>query len=349
MKKNLLIILLLSCFTATNAQDYIQLQNPSFEDAPGAGQTPMGWQDCGTGGYSPPDIHASVNQTIFGVSHPAYHGNTYIGMVVRENDTWEGLGQKLSVPMQGGECYVFNMFLATSGDYQSPTRLSQELTFFKNPAIIAIWGGYDYCDRTELLAQSPPIKNFDWQDYQFFFQPTKTYTHIIIEAYFGGNEGVAYNGNVLLDLASPLTVANCETGEENIKAIDTEIVIEPKVKPKEQRLQTILQLEEMIKTNLSKLVFGLNEVGLKKETADILVKIGKSKLDFSRYRLEISMKNNPAEMTKLRIQNIKDILLKNELPSTSFRVYPERISDNEKTWVGENADLKIGLRDRLKR
>lgn len=349
MKINLLILFLIGSCLTVEAQDYIQLQNPSFEDAPGAGQTPMGWHDCGTGVASPPDIHASVNQTIFGVSHPAYHGNTYVGMVVRENDTWEALGQKLSVPMQGGECYLFNLFLATSGDYQSPTRLSNELVFFKNPAVVTIWGGYDYCDRTELLAQSPPIKNFDWQDYQFFFQPSKTYTHIIIEAYFGGNDGVAYNGNVLLDLASPLTVANCETGVENIKAIDTEIVIEPKVKPKEERLQTLPQLEELIETSLPKLTFGLNESEFKQEAADILAKIGQSKLDFSRYRLEISVKNNPPEQTKLRIQNIKDILLKKELPPTSFRVYPERISDKDKTWVGENEYLKIGLRDRLKR
>ncbi|MFT4758959.1 MAG: hypothetical protein ACI9XO_001029 [Paraglaciecola sp.] len=347
MKIKLLFLLFFGTCLTTNAQDYIQLQNPSFEDAPGAAQTPMGWQDCGIGIESPPDIHASVNQTIFGVSHPAYHGNTYIGMVVRENDTWEAIGQKLPVPMQGGECYIFNIFLATSGDYQSPTRLSKELTFFKNPAVITIWGGYDYCDRMELLAQSPPIKNFDWQDYQFFFQPAKTYTHIIIEAYFGGNDGVAYNGNVLLDLASPLTIANCETGVETLTAIDSEIVIEPKVKPKAERLQTLPQLEQLIEASLPQLVFGLNENQLKKEVAAVLTKIGQAKLDFSRYRLEISIKNNPAESTKLRIQNMKDILLKDKLPATSFRIYPERVSDKEKTWVGENADLKIGLRDRL--
>ena len=331
------------------SQEYIQLQNPSFEDAPGAAQTPMGWQDCGVGIESPPDIHASVNQTFFGVNHPSYHGNTYIGMVIRENNTWEAIGQKLSVPMQGKECYVFNIFLARSGDYQSPTRLSKEPIAYIKPAIVTLWGGYDYCDRAELLAQSPAIENYDWQDYQFFFQPSKTYTHFIIEAYFAGNEGLAYNGNVLLDLASAITVADCETGVENSKSIDSEIVIEPKVKPKEKRLQKITELEDLISSSMETLVYDLNQVNLSPTANALLEKIGESKLDFSRYRLEIAVKANPAEIAKERIETLKALLLKKELPETSFRIYHERASDKEKTWIGENQYFRIGLQDRLKR
>lgn len=345
---SLIFYLLVISVHFTQAQDYIQLQNPSFEDAPGQGQTPMGWQNCGTGRESPPDIHASINQTFFGVNHPSYDGNTYLGMIVRENDTWEAIGQKLSVPMQGSECYVFNIYLARSGDYKSPSTFSKDPIDYKKPAIVTIWGGYDYCDRAELLAQSPPIKNFDWQDYQFFFQPTKTYTHFIIEAYFDGNEGVAYNGNVLVDFASPITLANCETGVESLQKIDSEIIIEPKVKPKEERLQTIDELKQLIDRSMDTLKYAVNEPNLKTEISAILVKIGQSKLDFSRYRLEISVKENPSNLTKTRIQGIKDLFLKKELPTTSFRIYQERVSDKEKEWVGENAFFRIGLRDRLK-
>lgn len=348
MKISGLILAFLFCINFLSAQDQIQLQNPSFEDAPGQGQTPMGWQNCGVGQESPPDIHASINQTFFGVNHPSYDGRTYVGMIVRENNTWEAIGQKLSVPMQGSECYVFNLYLARSGDYKSPTTFSKDPVDYKQPVIVTLWGGYDYCDRAELLAQSPPIKNFDWQDYQFFFQPTKTYTHFIIEAYFDGNQGVAYNGNVLVDFASPITLADCKTGVEKLQKIDSEIVINPKVKPKEERLQNIDELKKLISTNIDTLTFALNEPNLKKNVSDILLEIGQAKLDFSRYRLEISVKENPPNLTKSRIQGIKDLFLKNELPTTSFRIYPEEITDKEKEWIAENAFFKIGLRDRLK-
>lgn len=348
MKINLFLFL---CFWAIDpalSQDYIQLQNPSFEDAPGAGQTPMGWQDCSIGHESPPDIHASINQTFFGVNHPSYDGNTYVGMVVRENDTWEAIGQKLSVPMQGKECYVFNIYLARSGDYQSPTRLSSDPVSYKKPAMVTLWGGYDYCDRAELLAQSPQITNFEWQDYQFFFQPSKTYTHFIIEAYFAENDGVAYNGNVLLDLASPLMVANCETGVEELKSIDSEIVIEPKVKPKSERLQSLSELKVLMKSNIEHLIYDVNAIDLSPTASSTLLKIAQAKLDFSRYRLSIVVKANPAELAKERIQAIKELFLKEGLPETSFKIYHERVSDQEKTWIGENPFFRLGLQDRLK-
>jgi len=329
-------------------QEYIQLQNPSFEDAPGSGHAPMGWSSCGQSGESPPDIHASVNQTLFGVSHPAYHGDTYLGMVVRDNDTWESISQKLSVPMQGGECYVFNLYLAHSGDYWSVSRITNDDTNYNRPAIVAIWGGYRHCEKVELLAQSSAIENFDWQDYQFFFQPSKTFTHLVIEAYFEGNDGVAYNGNVLIDLASPITLANCQTGEKNIKAIDTEIVIEPKLKPKEQRMEKITELEEMIKKAMPFLIFAAKSEDLTSENAAKLELIGQSKLDFSRFRLEISVKANPPELAKERIQSLKNILIKKNIPETSYKIYHERVTDNQKDWLDENEFLRIGLRDRLK-
>jgi hypothetical protein len=78
-------------------QEVIKLQNPSFEDIPraGSGMTPpiTGWFDCGKTNFqseTPPDIHP-VETGAWGVSKDAYDGATYLGMVVRDNDSWETL------------------------------------------------------------------------------------------------------------------------------------------------------------------------------------------------------------------------------------------------------------------
>ncbi|MEO6130368.1 MAG: hypothetical protein ABIQ02_00875, partial [Saprospiraceae bacterium] len=86
------------------AQEAVMLENPSFEDIPRAGgqsTAPIkGWHDCGLTkfhGETPPDIHP-VPTSAWEVSKPAYDGNTYLGMVVRYNDTYESLSQALSSP-----------------------------------------------------------------------------------------------------------------------------------------------------------------------------------------------------------------------------------------------------------
>jgi len=73
----------------------IPLNNPSFEDTPSIGITPKCWLDCGMPGETPPDIQP--NQ--FRVDKSPQHGNTYLGMVTRDSDTWEAVGQMLETPL----------------------------------------------------------------------------------------------------------------------------------------------------------------------------------------------------------------------------------------------------------
>ncbi|HZV43784.1 MAG TPA: hypothetical protein VFF90_04875, partial [Saprospiraceae bacterium] len=87
------------------SQEIIKLQNPSFEDTPRRGgefSSPIkGWQDCGMTrfpGESPPDIHP-VPATAWEVSKDPYDGATYLGMVTRDNDSWESISQALSSPI----------------------------------------------------------------------------------------------------------------------------------------------------------------------------------------------------------------------------------------------------------
>lgn len=192
------------------------LQNPSFEDEPGFSRTPRGWFYCGEMGETPPDIHPL---DLFGVVHEAQQGNTYIGMVVRDNGTWEGLSQWLSMPLQAGQCYEFSLYAARSPQYQSLSRKTWQLTNFDHPVLVRIWGGNLNCEKAELLATSPLIGSAEWQHYIFQFQPAIPYNRIVIEAYYE-TDTAFYCGNILLDHVSPILPIDCETKQALIK-LDT--------------------------------------------------------------------------------------------------------------------------------
>ncbi|HKK78343.1 MAG TPA: hypothetical protein VJ933_01890, partial [Phaeodactylibacter sp.] len=98
----LLFVFLLAVSATSSAQDTIRLQNPSFEDEPQHSLPPRGWEDRGFHGESPPDTHPSGD---FGVTQKPYHGQSYLGMVVRDNDTWECVAQEIGQPMQKDSCY----------------------------------------------------------------------------------------------------------------------------------------------------------------------------------------------------------------------------------------------------
>jgi outer membrane protein OmpA-like peptidoglycan-associated protein len=202
------------------AQETIRLQNPSFEDMPhrGApsGPTIKGWFDCGLSKFpseSPPDIHP-VADNAWAVTMDAYDGNTYLGMVTRANDTYESLSQALSTPIEGGVCYSFTAYLARSTEYKSATSRTQklgtnELENFVRPAVLLIWGGNYFCEKSELLGESPAISNENWKKYQFLFQPQKTHKYITIEAFYKTPILEAYNGHVLVDGLSDIVPVEC--------------------------------------------------------------------------------------------------------------------------------------------
>jgi outer membrane protein OmpA-like peptidoglycan-associated protein len=189
----------------------IHLQNPSFEDTPHpgdrGGSAPQSWYDCGDPRETPPDVQPGF----FGVRKPAQHGATYIGLVVRDNETWEGVGQRLAQPLIAGNCYELYMQLSraeeyTSGRANNPTEVS-----FGSAVQVRVWGGNGFCQRSELLYTSPYVTNTEWKNYIFTLKPKKAnYNFILIEAYFKTPVMFPYNGNVLLDNISPITQIDCE-------------------------------------------------------------------------------------------------------------------------------------------
>lgn len=200
------------------SQDVIHLNNASFEDIPHRGQNPYqnikDWFDCSLSrfpGESPPDIHPTPD-TAWSVTQGPVRGKTYLGMVVRGNDTWESVAQRLTAPMNSAKCYGFSVFLSQSNVYRSATSWnSSVIENFTRPIVLRIWGGYSMCDRGELLAESPAINHSHWQRYSFKFEPKGNYNYIIMEAFYKTPVLTPYNGNLLLDGSSEIIELPCST------------------------------------------------------------------------------------------------------------------------------------------
>lgn len=184
----------------------ITLVNPSFEDMPRHSKPPRGWIDCGSAGETPVDVQPSGT---FSVTKPAHDGETYLGMVVRDNDTWEMVSQRLSMPMKKGICYEFSIFLCRSELYVSYSRLSDQTANYTTPAKMRIYGGYDYCDKQELIGETNLIINTRWLEYRFKFEPIGNYSHISFEAFYKTPTLFPYNGNILVDKASAIVPVPC--------------------------------------------------------------------------------------------------------------------------------------------
>lgn len=192
------------------AQSSIPLRNPSFEDIPKQSIPPAGWKDCGFLGESPPDVHpATDTASYWNVTKKAQHGNTYMGMVVRDNDTYERVAQFLPMSLQAGECYEMSIYLSRSDYYISQSRVKNQLANYNTPVVLRVYGGQSICDTRELLYETSPVKNIDWQKYMIEFKPRTECNVIILEAFYETPIWFPYNGNLLVDNASDIIHKPC--------------------------------------------------------------------------------------------------------------------------------------------
>lgn len=221
--RTLFTILVLSCLaTSVSAQDVIIFNN-GLEDTPRRGTVTTrsvdGWLDCGSRKFrneSPPDIHPN---DFWKVNLKPAQGKSYVGLVVRENETYESISQGLDVTLKKGQCYTFSIYLARSNDYWSGTtdlegnRSSKEENYV-TPAVFRLWGGRVYCGQGQLLAESKPVKNDNWIQYEFTIKPKVEINYITYEAFYVTPTYFPYNGHILIDEASNFTEVDCETNEE---------------------------------------------------------------------------------------------------------------------------------------
>jgi outer membrane protein OmpA-like peptidoglycan-associated protein len=200
------LVLSLPQYASAQKDAPIYLNNPSFEDVPRASATPSGWYDCGQMRDSPPDVQPGFWE----VSTPAYHGSSYLGMVVRDNETWESVGQRLSRPLEINNCYELSMHVCKAPKYLSKSPMSVDVVDFATPACIMIWGGNGYCDKAELLYKSTIINHSRWLETNCRLSPTAgNYSFILIEAYYKTPVLFPYNGHVLVDNLTPITTVAC--------------------------------------------------------------------------------------------------------------------------------------------
>lgn len=167
------------------------------------------WTDCGFKNETPPDLHGT-NTGHFNVYGNPYEGVSFLGMVVRFNDTWERVSQKLSSPLRAGKCYKFSIYLSRNLYYKSATKESRDVEqSFAKPCVLRLFGGNGYCSTKEMLGESIPVSNTDWRRYDFILKPKQDWEYFELQAFFKTPVLFPYNGNLLLDAASDIVEIPC--------------------------------------------------------------------------------------------------------------------------------------------
>jgi hypothetical protein len=187
----------------TQGQQIIHLKNPSFEMNREAksGEAPVHWVDMGPEFESPPDIQPGS----FSVKTPAVHGNYYLGMVVRDNSTFESIGQSLNGKLLKDSLYSFSAALARSDLYISLSRATGQQTNFSDACVLQIIGTNTKNKQSELLAETTPVEHTGWKNYRFQLRPQSgDYDYLQLKVFYVVGSNEAYNGNILIDNLSPI-------------------------------------------------------------------------------------------------------------------------------------------------
>ena len=151
---------------------------------------PVGWFPCQTG--TTPDI-LSGNGKVWGVIEEPSAGKTYVGLITREDGTYESIGQWIRIPLAPKECYSFTLDVAHSPTYAN----------YNSPLRLRVWGGTGKCDQGQLLLETPFITDSEWTTIEVSFHAKLTINYILIEAFY--QEGSQnYRGNVLVDNITPI-------------------------------------------------------------------------------------------------------------------------------------------------
>ncbi len=347
MRDTFLSILSLWCFTplALSGQEDLSLPifNPSFESVlPYIVNDTADWVDCGFLSEAPLQFQPGAYE----VDKPAFEGKTYFSLAVRDNFTWEAVGQRLRAPLKPGRCYRLTIHLAQSAYYTAASPVFGARVRYKNPIRLLLWGGKKFCQAGQLLALTDLVKNKDWQAYELVFTPKIEITHLAFQAYYL-NPMVAYNGHLLMDFVSPIEVVPC----------DAHVVQSPEASQIEIKPQSKRDLENFILLYGKTIRFERDRVNLftGKDAAafeygamseSFLSLIGKSIRWLPEYRLEIAVKDKPRRLTEGRIAYLKQFFASIKTDSTQVDIYSfeeNRLGKGEE-WISENGFLGIRLK-----
>jgi hypothetical protein len=180
-----LALLVLLCFGGQliSQTKPLKLANASFEGFPHDAITPDGWKECGMD--SSPDIMPGP----WGVYQKPTDGSTFVGLITRENNSWESMGQKLTKAFKKNKCYKFKVDLSSSPAYAG----------YSKPTCLRVWLGNASCQRSKLVVSSALIDHYEWKTYEFMFSTDQEYKFILIECYYKQPALNYYRGNLLID------------------------------------------------------------------------------------------------------------------------------------------------------
>jgi len=169
----------------------ISIPNASFEDTPADATTPQSWYPCEE--FTTPDILPGF----WGVYKTADDGDTFVGLITRQDGSFESIATRTKETIKSGLCYKMNLSLAHSKTYAG----------FNKPLGLRIWTGKTKCDKSELIFESDPISHAEWRQYQIIFNIKHDSDYILIEV-FNKNGSLNYKGNILIDHLS--TIISCD-------------------------------------------------------------------------------------------------------------------------------------------
>jgi len=301
------------------------------------------WVDCGFLSEAPIEFQPGAYE----VDKPAFEGKTYFSLAVRDNFTWDAVGQRLRGPLKPGRCYRLTIHLAQSAYYTSVSPVFGTRVRFKNPIRLLLWGGKKFCQAGQLLALTDLVKNKDWQRYELVFTPKVEITHLAFQAYYL-NPMVAYNGHLLMDFVSPIEVVPCDAYPVQSPDADQ---IEIKPQSKRDLENFILLYGKTIRFERDRVHLFTDKDGTLFEpgtmSESFLSLIGKSIRWLPEYRLEIAVKDKPRRLTEGRIAYLKQFFTFIKADSNQLDIYSfedGQPNDGDGKWISENGFLAIRLK-----
>lgn len=186
------LVFLLAFSFSGNLEAQIVLTNPSIEGEPQDATMPIGWFGCAMG--TTPDILPGF----WGVTTEPSEGETYMGLITREDGSYESVGQRLKEKLKKNRCYEFELDLARSSTYEG----------YNFPIRLNVYIGYKNCSKDQLVYSSSNIEHTEWKTYEVKFDVNDDARYIIFEAYYGEGLMFSYKGNVIIDAISPIHMCN---------------------------------------------------------------------------------------------------------------------------------------------
>ncbi len=191
IKKHIILPILLLCPVFILAQ---HLNNPSLEGPPGISISPPDWIPFNPG--STPDTEP-LDCDDFSASH----GETYLTLVAHGSsspkaNSMENCQAELIQPLLKGVCYILSLDLASRDDLGHYVWV-EGFIFYRATTKLRIYGSSSVSEKGEMIAETDPITNVNWENTSFNIKPDEEILFLILEVVFA--EAASENGNILID------------------------------------------------------------------------------------------------------------------------------------------------------